>query len=162
MLKIIIPVACKGAPFYCINSKINLWIAKYSFFFIVHGAQLNILHLHTSRTSMLTCSSCAASLAVQIATLHNDVHTVLPPWDEAHVVDEVLRGVLLEGGVEHQGGAVPQEQAVPLPVSRRGQPVHSQRPQPATTTGFQLRNFLGNCNTEIERVILKWGTTGKT
>lgn len=59
-------------------------------------------------------------------------------------MDEVFRGVLLQGGVEQQGRAVPEEQAVPLPVSRRGQPVHSQRPQPATATSFQLRNFLGN------------------
>lgn len=51
---------------------------------------------------MLTCSPHATCLALQIAALHNDFHAVLPPWDEARVTDEVLGGVLLEGGVEHQ------------------------------------------------------------
>lgn len=111
--------------------------------------------------STLTCSPRAAGLALQVTALHNDIHAVLPPRDEPHVVDQVLRGVLLQGGIEHQGRAVPEEQAVPLPVSRRGQPAHSQRPQPATTTGLQLRHLLGNWNAEIERAILKRGISGK-
>lgn len=59
-------------------------------------------------------------------------------------MDEVLGHVLSQGGVEHQSRAVPEEQMVPLQVSRRGQPIHSQSPQPATSTGFQVRNLLGN------------------